>query len=251
MNSKKFKERPKFIITIHRANTRSLVQKSSRYQGLEIDLRMTRDAVVVVQHDRRIKDGNGQNLWVDRMTYEEIKRIKDTPLLKFDDVLPEIIQIAKGKSYFMLDLDIKQRYMEQAVFAILENHQAFSLVPEIIVSSPDVWVLQAFDALNEKLKLGLTLSPNDTYDLFDLKVVRYGTVIIEYTFKPLLFRLLRRKACKKGIDYANIHHKLVDEDSAQFLHEQGLKILAYRVEEKQDTDRLQKLGVEGAKIDYV
>jgi len=59
----------------------------SQFNGIELDLRMTRDNRVVLSHDRRITDGNGWALWIDRFAYSDIERITDQKLLPFDEAL--------------------------------------------------------------------------------------------------------------------------------------------------------------------
>lgn len=238
------------IVLLHGANSSDTVRRaqSNQFQGIEIDLRATRDGVVVVRHDRRFKDGLGRNLWIDRMTFEELVRMSTVPIVRFDEFLPFIIALVKKKPNFILELDIKQPAIEEQVYGILKKHKALERIPELIISSTNVWILQTMDELDRRFKLGLTFGPTDNYDLYDLKALRYIAIVLWYTLKPLLFRLLRRKSRREGIDYANVYYRAIDARMVDFLHEQGNKVLGYNAQKKGQIEQLIKYGVDGIKI---
>lgn len=236
----------------HRVSSIAKLKKAldSSYEGIEIDLRMTTDGVVIVNHDRVYNNFYGRNSWVDRAPFDELKESYDGQVLTFDELLTVLFSYQK-KQKVILDLDIKQQNIHDAVYDLLSKHHAFSKTTAIIISSPDVWVLESFSQLNNRFKLGLTLSSlsyNDRYDLYNLKVIRYLSVVLQYTFKPFLFRLIRRKAKRnKSFDYANVYYKLIDRDIVGFLQEQGMKVLIYCVDKKGDIQRLESMGIDGVK----
>lgn len=226
----------------------------SLFDGIELDLRMTRDHLVVVSHDRRITDGNGRALWIDRFTDSDIERITDQKLLRFDEALRRIMNYESGirnkDASFILELDIKQLHIEDEVFQTLQEHKAFSFFSEIIISSPRVGVLNAYSEKSKKFSLGLTDAPLDKWDLWDLKFYRYLVLFLQYTFKPITFRLVRRKTNKKEIQIANVFHQLIDRRLIEFLHEQNIRVFAYGVRTEKQLNRLISCGVDGVKIMY-
>jgi len=230
----------------------------SQFDGIELDLRMTRDAIVVLSHDRRQTDGNGRALWIDRFTYADIERITGRKLIRFDEALKKIIEnrkpfdsrmLAQGKP-FILELDIKQLHMEDVVYQTLQKLKAFSFSTEIIISSPRVGVLNAYSEKSKKFSLGLTDAPLDKWDLWDLKFYRYLVLFLQYTLKPIVFRLVRRKTNKKEIQIANIFHQLIDRRLIEFLHEQHIRVFAYGARTEKQLNRLISSGIDGVKIKY-
>ena len=178
------------FVLIHRANTPDKIAQSMNLQwdGVEIDLRATRDGAVVVHHDRRFKDGNGRNLWIDRVSFSEIKATSTEQIILFNDLLSDIIAVSRKRKSFILDIDIKQQQIHELVYKIVLRHNAFSYLSEIIVSSPTIWVLEACDRLDGRFKLALTYGPYDKWDLHDLKMIWYLAVVLQYTLKPFIFR---------------------------------------------------------------
>lgn len=222
----------------------------SAYDGIEVDLRMTKDNVVVVSHDRRIQDANGRALWIDRFTESDISHSTDKKLVRFEDVLDHIQKKHHASASFVLELDIKQLYMEDQVFAILTKARAFSYFSEIIISSPRVGVLSAYSEKSKNFSLALTDAPLDKWDLWDMKMFRYITLVIQYTLKPLLFRLIRRKTNREEIQIANIFHQLINLRLVEFLHENHIRVFAYGVRSPKQLERLIRFGVDGVKLKH-
>ena len=222
----------------------------SQFNGIELDLRMTRDNRVVLSHDRRITDGNGWALWIDRFAYSDIERITDQKLLPFDEALITIQKKLRKRKPFILELDIKQLHMEDMVYQTLQELKAFSFFSEIIISSPRVGVLNTYSEKSKNFSLGLTDAPLDKWDLWDLKFYRYLVLFLQYTLKPITFRLVRRKTNKKESQIANIFHQLIDRRLIEFLHEQNIRVFAYGARTEKQLNRLISCGVDGVKIKY-
>ncbi|MBI4136776.1 hypothetical protein HY469_01825 [Candidatus Roizmanbacteria bacterium] len=220
----------------------------SAFDGIELDLRMTRDKVLIVSHDRRMKDGNGRAVWVDRFAYADLDYITEQHLYPFEETMRSIQKKLGRRKFFTLELDIKQHHMEDILYQILYRLGAFTRFSEIIISSPNVGILSTYSEKSKKFSLALTDAPLDKWDLWDLKMFRYGTLVLQYTLKPLIFRLVRRKTNRKEIQLANIFHQLINMRLVEFLHERHIRVFAYGVRTQKQLNRLVDFGVDGVKL---
>ncbi|MCR4264128.1 MAG: glycerophosphodiester phosphodiesterase [Candidatus Roizmanbacteria bacterium] len=218
------------------------------FNGIELDLRMTRDRVVVISHDRRFTDGNARPLWIDRFNYADIERIADQQLPRFDEILVKIRTIVRKGKPFILELDIKQPHMEDAVYQTLKETKALTFFSEIIISSPRVGIIKDYSDTCKQFSLGLTDAPLDKWDLWDIKMFRYVALVLQYTLKPIVFRLIRRKTNREEIQIANIFHQLINMRLVEFLHERHIRVFAYGIRTQKQLNRLINFGVDGVKL---
>ncbi|NRF39580.1 glycerophosphodiester phosphodiesterase family protein [Pedobacter foliorum] len=72
------------------------------YSMVEIDLRLTKDGVLITNHDRNLKRSFGMDADVSSMTWNQMSKLKGTKgnkILRFEDVL----NYCKGKLQIMID----------------------------------------------------------------------------------------------------------------------------------------------------
>lgn len=97
------------VVDEHTAeNSRESIEKAIAhgYWMIEIDLRVTKDGVMIINHDRDFKRYYNIDKTVDQMTWEEIKKLRSAngqTVLKFEDAL----KLCKGKMQVMIDNKIK------------------------------------------------------------------------------------------------------------------------------------------------
>src|SRR5687768_14830268 len=84
-----------------RENSRESITKAIArgYWMVEIDLRVTKDSVLVIHHDRNLKRYYNVNRPVEQMTWEEIKSASKGRVLTFEDAL----KMCQGKIQVMID----------------------------------------------------------------------------------------------------------------------------------------------------
>lgn len=85
-------------------NSRASIEKAigQGYWMVEIDLRLTKDSVLIIHHDRNLKRYYNVDATVDQSTWKEIKDLRSptgASVLKFEDAL----KICKGKIQVMID----------------------------------------------------------------------------------------------------------------------------------------------------
>ncbi len=224
----------------HEANIKTL--SFDEIDGVELDLRMTRDRVVVMSHDRRVQHGDARYYWIDKLTYKELVDIKGSSITTFESVLKELSGNPVAHK-LTLDLDLKQSGMEGTIVPLLQKFR----FNKIMVSSPDVWILSAFERLMPEVDIELTYHPNERWDLWNIRAFRYLSVLVQFSLKPFLLRLIRRKTVKRDIDYASISYRLVSPEVVTFFHEYDIKILAWGNDSEKQLRRLIQLKVDGIK----
>jgi hypothetical protein len=86
-------------------NSRESITKAIArgYWMVEIDLRVTKDSVLIIHHDRNLKRYYNVDGLVDEMTWEEIRTASNGKVLKFEDAL----KICRNKIQVMIDNKIK------------------------------------------------------------------------------------------------------------------------------------------------
>lgn len=79
------------------------------YDMIEVDLRLTKDSIFIIQHDATFKRYYGVNKSVSSMTWNEISKLRSSnggsKVIKFEDVL----KICQGKMQLMIDNKIRGR----------------------------------------------------------------------------------------------------------------------------------------------
>lgn len=236
--------------------------------GIEMDLRMTADGVVVCHHDRGVWEvgevggvREKKRYWIDKISWEELKKIKK--VVKFEEVVKNLMvddrrwklnqtsnfQPQDPTSTFyhlssiILDLDLKQEGMEREIVRILKKYK----IKKVMVNSTNVWTLKSFEDVYPQAKLALSYHPADPRDLANHKAIRFLALLTYYSLKPLLFRLIRRKTAIGDIQVASLNYRLVSKKVVQFLHQYNIKVFVWGTEEERKLRWLVDLGVDGIK----
>ena len=99
---------------------------SSGYSMVEVDMRLTRDGVLITQHDRNFKNDFEVDSTVSSMTWASISKLKGkrgNKVQKFEDVL----QYCKGKLQVMIDNKISgnDTLLFSKVIKLLKKHDLY------------------------------------------------------------------------------------------------------------------------------
>jgi glycerophosphoryl diester phosphodiesterase len=233
-------------IIYHRLNTRQQLETTSfeSFDGIECDLRMTKDGIVILHHDRRVQNGDSRYYWVDKLTLPELIEIVGN-VFTFEELLKGLLKKMTQTQFseLLLDLDLKQSGMEKHIAVLLKKYA----VKNVMICSPDIWTLKSFEDIYPDAILGLTYSPEDKWDLWDNRTIRYFSLLFYYSLKPFLFRLIRRKTKTGDIEVASIHHRLINKKVVEFLRQYTIHIDAWGTDNEKRLRELIELGVDGIK----
>lgn len=200
--------------------------------GIELDVQLTKDEVVIVHHDwtfDRTTSGSGE---VKDLTYEEIKSFdagfwfsKDFEGEKVPTLEDVINTIPKD---LFLNVELKARSfdsrgLEKKVVEILEKNRR---IENTVVSSFNHECLKKVQDLNSDIKLGLL------YEAHMLNPVEYfeSTGLNLYSIHPCNYYLV--------------------EELANSIHKKNMKIYTWTVNDENTKVRLEKLGIEGIITNY-
>lgn len=200
--------------------------------GTEMDLQLTRDGVVVVIHDDtvdRTTDGRGR---IGDLTLAEVKRLdaggKFGPTFRGERIptLRELIDLVKasGKDRFRLNLEIKfaegregqPADLEEKVLAVLAETKFLDRVITQSFYHPSAAKMKRLaPGISAGLLVGQRRQPADP-----VAAVR-----------------------DHGVDYYAPHHSLVTADLLRALHQAGIPVVTWTVNDPADMRRLIDMGL--------
>ncbi|SCP94798.1 glycerophosphodiester phosphodiesterase [Anaerobium acetethylicum] len=228
-------ESKKTSITAHRGysskapeNTMAAIEKAvdALADYAEIDVRQTKDGILVVFHDASLKRITGLKKNVSDLDYAKILLLDIGSWFSGDfsgeriPTLEEVIRYSKGK--IKLNIELKNsagdKNLEEAVVKLIEKHH---FEDDCVVSSFSYKSLKKIKELNPEIKTGYILS--DVYgNFYDLKKVDFFSM-----------------------KYVYVTERIVTE-----LHKRGKKIHVWTVNGSTMIERLAMIGVDNIITDY-
>jgi len=219
-------------------NTIEAFQRAIRIgaDGIETDIRLTRDGVVAIYHDERIGRVEGiksatPGQLVSEITYEELS---SHPLLPVGDErggrrAPTLKDLLNEVKSGLLNIEIKRgdRFDElvERTAGILKDSAAFD---RVVLEAPDIVTAQKLRAaLGPKLKLHI----NPGYDS-------------SVSFDESLKRVLAFKPHSISVSYRKLSWEIVD-----LAHQAGVEVWVWTVDSPAIARAMALLGVDAIKTD--
>lgn len=231
MDTIKF-EKKKTLVIAHRGlsgieteNTSSaFVAAGNRsYHGIETDIHKTIDGHFVISHDDNLNRVAGVDISIENSTLEQLEKIilfdKDKTKSRNDlrvPILENYISICKKYGKHSV-LELKSKFSDEDISKIIEIIDSFDYLENVTFISFD------YDNLLKVRKI----SPNQS--------VQY--LFFEFT-DEIVANLIRDK-----MD-ADVRYFDVTEQRIQKLHEAGLKINCWTVDDKAEAERLAGYGID-------
>lgn len=156
--------------------------------NIELDLRLTKDNVLVVFHDDNLKRMTGININLNELNYEEIKNIK---LINTNETIPtfkEVLKLVNGK--VLLDIEIKSTKKINLICKKIVNELNNYNHP-FIIKSFNHKIINWFKKNKPEYIRGLLIKDNK-YNKF------IGKFIIYYC-KPIFLGISKKFINKNGI----------------------------------------------------
>jgi len=193
-------------------------------QYIEIDVRKTKDDIIVVFHDETVDEKTNGNGKISNMTLKELKQLKTLTGEKIP-TLNEVLSKFKNKTKFIID--VKQNKISQQTYKIIiENN----LEKEVIIFGTYV-ILQEFKGLG--LKMGLTALASRNVTRFLL------------SHKSLVDRSLELDCDYFVIPTAFLYQELID-----YALESKLEVWSYGRDNKDDFKEKINRGISGLIVDH-
>lgn len=186
----------------------------------EIDVRQTKDGVIVLLHDKNLIRTAGVDAHVWSLTYQEIKLLDagswfgDEFAYTYIPTLEEAFELCKGK--IKLNIEVKSDYkspdLEEKLVALIEE---YDFENQCLISSYDYRVLDRIKMLNKNLKTGLIIS------------AAYGNY-----YK------------KEDVDFFSIRSNYITKQAVINAHLEGKEVHAWTVNSAREIERMKSVGVD-------
>lgn len=199
-------------------NTLRSFNKAIEYgvDAIELDVRKTKDNEIVVIHSDDVNKTTNGNGKVNELTLEQIKKLvteKDEPIPTLEEVLDSV-----GKKVKIL-IEIKEKGIEEKTISLIHKKK---LLDKVIIISFHEEVLKKVREINDQVETGLVYvrHKNPIKTALDLKA--------QYLLS--LYRFTYSKNIKKA-------------------HENGLKIIVWTINNKEEAIEYKNKGVDGIATD--
>lgn len=204
-------------------NTKKSFKKALKLntEGVEFDVRLTKDKRIVVVHDEDLKRVANNSDLVKDLTLRQIRKIKQKD---GEDILTlkEALKILNHSCVYKIHL--KEKGMEEKVIKFIEQRH---LEKRIIITTD-------FFSVARKVK---NICPNLKVELGGIR-------------KRIKAEKIIRRAKNAKADFISPHHSIITEKLVQEAHKSGLFIDAWEVNEKKDIAKMKRMGVDAITTDY-
>ncbi|MGO4180965.1 glycerophosphoryl diester phosphodiesterase membrane domain-containing protein [Paenibacillus sp. TAF43_2] len=222
------------LLSAHRGDTlvapensleaiRSSVAQS--IDAVEIDVQMTKDGVVVLNHDYNLQRMAGVPKRVSELDYDEIARLNIAKAGGEPDeivripMLSEVLGEVLGKSKLIIDLKPygSGEQLAEHVVALIEQ---FDMVQDCYIQSFDRSTLQHIRSLNPEIKIGQILY----FALGDLSLL--------------------------DVDFYTIEQIMLTEQLVERAHKKGREVWVWTVNSERNLKEVLKFEIDGIITDY-
>lgn len=213
---------------------KSTLQKK-HIDAVEVDLRLTKDNVLVIQHDRGVYI-NGGRVWIDHTDYAVIKHL-GVPTLE------EVVDLCNSASK-SLNIDIKDERCIPALKTFLSTH---TLKQPYYLDCFDIKVLLELQETFTGGEYFLSLNPKDSYDFSRRFVTRILLLLTAIFFSQFIVYFLRKKIKKVKIDGISIYYKFASKDFIRDLKAFGFKVFIWGTDREFEIQKFYNEPVDGIK----
>ena len=180
---------------------------------IEVDVRLSRDRVLYVMHDKASGRTAEKNIDVEESTSEEINRIR----LKNGEQVPTLaalLNLISGACGLNIEIKSKEAGALTAELLLLSRYQGYILLSSFLEEE-----LEGAHRVMPALPLSI---------IFDNFTTRDVTAY-----------------CAKGYDVISLRKKTVSKKLIDSCHDKGIRVYVWTVDDEQEMKNLIKLGVNG------
>ncbi|HAO23011.1 MAG TPA: hypothetical protein DCQ37_22705 [Desulfobacteraceae bacterium] len=197
-------------------NTRAAFDKALTYpiDGIELDLRMTKDKTVIVWHDRTLFKLNATRKYISHHTYAQLRALSPEKQML---TLSETLKLYAHRTRLMLEIksDASDRSsgrhpeLTDKVMAELRNPKITPCLDNIFILSFDTEVLKSAYQKFPDLKYVLNLSDSDTEPTGPTSIIRQPRSETDYLYA----------VC--------VNRKYLSEKLVKFAHHSQKQVMTY------------------------
>ncbi|HUE84224.1 MAG TPA: glycerophosphodiester phosphodiesterase family protein [Pyrinomonadaceae bacterium] len=206
--------------------------------GIEFDVRLSRDGVPVVIHDATLQRTGLVKGRVAELTADELEQIdvgswfssETTPTVFARERIPRLARVLKlcanSKGLLYVELKLSPRERAELAHAVSKLVREFSMADRVVVESFDLASLEAIKACDGEIR---------TAALFQRRWMRH--------IPFLRFETMIDLTVKSGAGEIALHHNLIDKRTVDAALAADLKIIAWTVDNPVWIDRACELGI--------
>ena len=194
------------------------IEDGSNYA--EIDVQMTKDGVVVLNHDLNLIRTIGLNKYIYNLNFEDLRKLDGGSWFSKEfagtkiPTLEEVLLISKGKIKLNIELKLNQCSddLEEKVVALIEQYH---FERQCVITSSSQAALINVKELNSDIRTGKIMS----------------------------FSFLQNRD-QEGVDFFSVRSIFVTEPMVNAAHKRGKEIHVWTVDDKKELNRMKQLGVD-------
>ena len=198
---------------------------ASGVDGVEIDVRATRDGVPVLMHDASLERTTGDPRDVEAVTLEELRalRVLDPQGGVGPQPIPTFAEALEATAPTHLVIEVKQTGIEDLVARAVSEADALGRTS---LCAFDAGVCAASAAVMPEVPASLLAAPN-----------RDSAEVLA-------------QAADLGLAGVSLHYSMVDEQLVRDAHDAGLTVATWTVNDEADVRRMHAVGVDLICGDY-
>lgn len=207
----------------HVENTLEAVEAAIRLgcDGIEVDLRMTRDGELVIFHDKTLQRLAGTEDVVEELTASGIRKIV-LPRGARLPTLEELLDLVRERALLNLEIKTVRFWSSSVEKKLVQTLRSFRLSSSILVSSFHPFALRRLRKIAPDLKRGYLIAD------------RYART----RYRPLLAKMI-------GPFSLNASLEMTTSEWVAAAHQAGMRIFVWTVNDPNDMRRLVEIGVDG------
>jgi glycerophosphoryl diester phosphodiesterase len=210
--------------------------KSDLIDVIEVDVRKTKDNILVLSHNRGIDIGE-RRFWIDKVSYHEIRHL-GIPTLE------EILVLFKT-SHKILNLDLKEKNIVGDIIKLLKKN---NYIRKIYFDSHDLETL--FEVQEEVPNGEFFLSSNiqDSRDFNERRIIKIIAIFLSVLLSRLAIFILKKRLRKIKLDGVSLFYRWANRDFVEDLHTFGFKVFVWGTDSEKVIRELLNINVDGVKM---
>lgn len=206
---------------------------------VELDVRVTKDQVLVINHNDRLKSFR-PTIKIRNHTYQELVDLGFT-LPKLEEIFPYI------PPHILLNLDLKNTDMDLALGRLIQSK---NLEQRIYFDSNNALLLERYEIFFPEAKY--VLNSALSFDPFNMSGTLIGSLFAFLIPLALVFfsRILRKRRVKNFLPtHVSLVPRMCTKGNIDFFHSLGVAVLVSPVNKPHNMKKFIDRGVDGIKTD--
>ena len=140
--------------------------------GIELDVQLTRDKILVVHHDPHLERLTGKKTLISNLSYEELKQINASGTIisnigfQIIPTLEDVLKIIPRNKIINIEIKSQQLFSEGMETPTIKLIEKFNLIDRAVISSFNPFVLRKIKQINKKVLIAQLLDNEELYSCY-------------------------------------------------------------------------------------